>query len=257
MRKIIILVAGVAACAPGWVFGTGFGSFVSSFKSPGPYPAGVSYRPGYLYISTQNKIVWRTTTTGSIISYHPTELGGQSGITVGAISGKICYWVANNRPAYVYRFVDNSSTVAGSFPAPGREANWRGVTFVDKEHMYYTEQYDQGLYLVHPVTGSIYSSYKLAFKPNDLAYDDSGPGYLWITSSPSRAVYKCTLAGSAVASFSATAYEYLQGCGFDGEYLWVGCGDPTQGRNYIVQFDVRSEPAVAPASLGRVKALYR
>jgi len=252
VASIGLLIISVQSAGAGW------GSFVSSFKSPGPYPAGVSYRPGYLYISTMEPgVVWRTTTTGSIISYHPTELASQSGITVGAMSGQIYYWVANNAPTYVYRFVDNSSTVAGSFPAPGREVNWRGLTFVDTGHMYYTEQYGQGLYLLHPITGSIYSSYKLAFKPNDLAYDSSGRGYLWVTSSGDRAVYKCTLTGSPVASFSAAAYEYPQGCGFDGNYLWVGCGNPMEGRNYIVQFDVRSDPAVAPASLGRVKALYR
>jgi len=109
------------------------------------------------------------------------------------------------------------------------------------------------------MTGSIYSSYALNFTSNDLAYDPTGRGYLWIASGRDRAVYKCTLTGSPLASFKTPFPEphWPQGCGFDGEYVWVGDGDPTKGWNIVAQFDVRSEPAVAPASLGRIKALYR
>jgi hypothetical protein len=256
MRKIIGLMAGVAVlCAPVCVFATGFGSFVSSFKSPGAYPSGVSCRRGEIYIATWYGVIFRTTPKGSIINYHPTKLRGLSGITVGTVGGSTYYWVGTTEQSYVYRFVDNSSTIHGSFPVPGGLGQWRGLTFVDNTHMYFANQNENRLYLLHPMTGFIYSSYGLTFGPNDLTYDNSG--YLWIASAGDKAVYKCRLNGTPVASFSTVAYEYPQGCGFDGEYLWVGCGNPAEGRNYIVQFEVRSEPAVAPASLGRVKALYR
>jgi DNA-binding beta-propeller fold protein YncE len=256
MKKIIVIVAGVAACAPVCVFATGFGSVVSSFKSPGPWPEGVAYRPGYIYISCYvTGVIWRTTTTGSVISYHPTGLVYNKGVTVGAVTGRIYYWVVNRKPGYIYRFVDNSSTVHGSFAVPGSDG-W-GVSYVDASHMYYTDFESQTLYLLHPMKGSIYSSYSLSFYPGDLAYDSTG--YLWIVGPyvKTKSVFKCTLKGSVLASFSVAQYGYPHGCGFDGEYVWVGASDGYNGVYSILQFNVREEPAVAPASLGKIKALYR
>ncbi len=255
MRKIIILIAGVAACAPVCVFATGFGSLVSSFKSPGAWPMGMSYRPGYLYISTSaSNVVWRTTTTGSIISYHPLKLSNNQGISVGTIGGNTYYWVVDRDTSHIYRYVDNSSTVHGSFAAPG--PNPWGVTFVDASHMYYTERGGK-LYSMHPMTGSVYASYPLSFNPGDLAYDESG--YLWVGCPVTdiKAIYQCTLTGSPVASFSVMKYGRPGGCAFDGEYVWVSIYDPGVGFYAVMQYSVREEPAVAPASLGRIKTLYR
>lgn len=256
MRKIIVLLAGVAVVgAPVYVFGTGFGSLVSSFKSPGAWPMGLSYRPGQLYISTfAGTVVWRTTTTGSVINYHPLKLIYNRGVTVGNAGGKTYYWVVDSDTDHIYRYIDNSSTLVGSFPVASSP---RGVTFVDAEHMYYTGTGDANLYSVHPITGSVYASYPLSFRPVDAAYDESG--YLWIAhaSTAARLVYKCTTEGSVLASFSAGEYGAPSGCGFDGEYVWVGVADTNLGRYTILRYAVREEPGIAPASAGRVKALYR
>jgi hypothetical protein len=91
----------------------------------------------------------------------------------------------------------------------------------------------------------------------DAAYDPAG--YLWIPQFLSRTVWKCTTTGSSVASFTTTAYGVPQGCTFDGEYVWVGVtgGVHPELHYLIMQFEVGGEPAVVPASLGKVKALYR
>jgi hypothetical protein len=254
MRKIIIFVAGVAACAPVCVFGTGFGSVVSSFKAPSNWPFGMSYRPGYLYISAYcGMVVWRTTTAGSIISYHPLKAVWNYGITVGTINGRIYYWVVDRRTYYVNRYVDGSSSIHGSFPAPGG-GPW-GVAYVDESHMYGTGV--GGLHLIHPMTGSIYSSYTLNFGPGDLAYDAGG--YLWITYPHVnyKLVCKCTLQGSVLASFSTMRYGTPHGCAFDGEYVWIGTSDVENGIYSIIRFNVQEHPSAEPASVGKVKALFR
>jgi hypothetical protein len=256
MRKIIIIVAGAAACAPVCVLATGFGTVMSSFKAPSNWPLGLSYRPGQLYISAYcGRVVWRTTTNGSVINYHPLYGVLNYGITVGKISGRIYYWVVDNRTNHIYRYVDNSSTVHGSFPAPSSES-W-GLTFVDAAHMYCTDTTSKVLYSLHPMTGSTYSSYGLSFNPGDLAYDESG--YLWIgyPHVNYKLVCKCTLQGAVLASFSTMRYGYPHGCAFDGEYVWVGTSDLENGIYSILRFNVQEHPTVTPASLGRVKGLFR
>lgn len=256
MRKMVIIAAGVAVLgAPVCVFGTGFGSVVSSFKSPSGWPFGMSYRPGQLYISAYcGHVVWRTTTTGSVINYHPLKKVLNYGITVGKAGGRVYYWVVDQGTGYIYRYIDNSSTIHGSFPVPG---TWRtGVTFVDGTHMYYTDAEGATLYLLHPFTGSVYASYGLGFIPGDLAYDKGG--YLWITNPENRSVYKCNLTGSPLASFTIpSSYRYPQACAFDGEYVWLGANDPPAGVYFILKCNIYEHPSVVPASAGKVKALFR
>lgn len=253
MRKLVIFIAGVAVLGtPVYVFGTGFGSLVSSFKSPAAWLMGLAYRePGYLYISVfAGNIVWRTTKTGSVVSYHPTRLGYNRGVTVGKIAGTIYYWVADKDTNRVYRFVDNSSHVAGSFPWPGPEV--RGVAFVDTTHMYGTDYQNNYLYYLHPLSGSVYSSYALGMRPNDLSYDAAG--YLWIAGT--KSVHKFTTTGSAVRHFD-TYDGYAIGSAYDGEYVWAAVSDARRGFFYIMQYNVREEPGIEPKSIGRIKAVFR
>jgi hypothetical protein len=121
--------------------------------------------------------------------------------------------------------------------------------------MYYTEWEDKALYLLHPMSGSIYSSYTLTFRPLDVAYDEGG--YVWIATADRDLVYKCTLTGSSLASFSLASYGHPRGCGFDGEYVWVGTNDYENGVYLILRVNVQEHPSAEPASLGKVKALFR
>jgi len=65
-------------------------------------------------------------------------------------------------------------------------------------------------------------------------------------------VYGVTLNGSVVASFPAPSGS-CRAVGFDGEYLWTADRNRPQ---YIYKVDVEVV-GVAPASLGKVKALFR
>jgi hypothetical protein len=65
-------------------------------------------------------------------------------------------------------------------------------------------------------------------------------------------VYGVTLNGSVVASFPAPSGS-CRAVGFDGEYLWTADGNRPQ---YIYKVDIEVM-GVTPASLGKVKALFR
>jgi len=256
MRKIIIFVAGVAVCAPAYIFATYFGSIVSSFPSPSAQPSGVACHAGEIYIQTADytQVLWRTTRTGSVIQYHPLFLKTPRDVTVGTVAGNTFYWVVDDIREHVFKFRGGSSTVLGSFPIPAGYP-W-GVAFVDKTHMYYTDVYGQKLYYLNPATGSIYSSYDVGFYAGPLAYDPAG--YLWIVGFPDT-VNECTLSGSVLRSFSVYryAYDYARGCGYDGEYVWIAATRNATRTYTIMQINVREEPGVEPASWGKVKAVFR
>ena len=67
--------------------------------------------------------------------------------------------------------------------------------------------------------------------------------------SPYSGVYKTRPNGSVVASFETFGTSI--DCTYEGKRLWVCDG------NRIYCYDVSNAPAVAPASLGKVKALFR
>jgi len=155
----------------------------------------------------------------------------------------------------IYRVGYNSGSIYSSFTAPGSYpygAAFRQTSFL--AYLYYTDRVGKKLYRMNALTGSVYASYSLSFSPGDCAYDAGG--FMWITEPSARLVRKCTLTGSAVDSFSVAAYGYPGGCGFDGTYVWIGIGYPL---HRIMQFEVSggSDSSVAPASLGKVKAVFR
>jgi len=100
----------------------------------------------------------------------------------------------------------------------------------------------------YTTSGSLVASFAPPFYPNDLAWDGH---YLW---AGGNGVYmtKLTTKGSIVTSFPAPGGVGASGATFDGNYLWYVNG----GRGWAYQVDIEVV-GVAPASMGKVKALYR
>jgi hypothetical protein len=65
--------------------------------------------------------------------------------------------------------------------------------------------------------------------------------------------HKLTLTGSVVKSVAPPA-NFAWGCTHDGKDLWVST---TTGSNYIWRLDDGEGQDVAPATLGRVKVLFK
>jgi hypothetical protein len=245
--RIILTVAVLVATAAS---AHAFGSLVRSFRAPDAFPNGVAFLTNTVYINTNSlKMCWETTTTGSVIRSFNSPTTGNMGTAVGTIGGTLYRWIVSYRPTVIYRVVATTGSVVNSFTAPGTYPY--GVAFRSSSYIYYTESGTlRQLFLMHPTTGSIYASYQLTFDPNDVAYDSRG--YLWIVDS-ARVVRRCTLTGSTTASFSVASYGYASGCGYGGNYVWVGFNAPLHS---ILQF-TSSGTAVTPTSLGKVKTLFR
>lgn len=103
-------------------------------------------------------------------------------------------------------------------------------------------------------TGSVMSSFSIASQyMHDIAYDWR-TGLVWATWGREGVVAGCDPAtGSIVASFTPPP-GFPVSFTYSGEYLWIGTS-----RDYHRVYKVHcpGDIAVAPASLGRVKALFR
>jgi hypothetical protein len=104
-------------------------------------------------------------------------------------------------------------------------------------------------------TGSTISSFILGSQYiDDLAYDWRN-GLVWANGDSEGTVVGCDPAtGSIVASFLPPPPGKPAAFAYCGQYLWIGtCGNC----HYIYKVHCPGDIAVAPASLGRVKALFR
>jgi DNA-binding beta-propeller fold protein YncE len=172
------------------------------------------------------------------------------GCTAGVAGETVSYWVADCQADLIYQVGYLSGSVVNSFPAPGSRP--MGLAFRSATTMYHTDNDNRMLYVLHPLSGSVYSSYRFNFRPCDLGYD--GRGYLWVADGLNRLVRQCDLTGSTLASFSVASYGLPSGLAYYNKQVWVGINAPLHS---ILKFEVDPEYAVAPASIGRVKALFR
>jgi len=232
MRVITICAVLCAAAAYG-----GTASIVSSFRSPSSAAYGIDYYDGYLYHADRAvPYIYQTTMTGSLVKsirvsapYNPAGIDRtQDG-----------FWTCSYNPPWVYR-LSTTGAVLNSFPA--WERGW-GITF-GEDSLWYTQ-----LFYIFKVTtgGSIMRSFVITgINPAGICWDNP---YLWIAGYSTHQIYKITQTGSIVDSANVKGGP-TYGITCDDPYLWYTA-------NYYV-YQIRFSPtAVAPASLGKVKAIYR
>lgn len=215
----------------------GFGDIVSSFRTPEIPHKGMAYDGEYLWFcGGPSNYFARVTTAGSVVSSFRISTA-PTGYWEGATFDGRYLWCAENesgRPVRCLKFT-TAGSAAGEF-STGRELSYAGMAAANG-HLWVR-------HLKFTTAGSFVSSFAPGVPLWDLAWDGH---YLY---SQNR---KITTTGSVVASFTlptgvggATA--------FDGSYLWTAAGRPGGGYVYQVDIDVA---AVACASFGKVKALYR
>jgi len=237
--KTLVALTLVAAVAWG-----GGGSIVSSFKSPGVVPMcnGIEAYGGYLYHVAQYnnwRRILKLTTTGSITSIIATPSPNSNDIDMYAGGA----WVCATSPGMVYR-LDTNFNVVSSFAAP--ESG--GVAY-DGAYVWLTTA--PGLVKM-TTSGSTVATVAVAnFSPLG-GLDVAGP-YLWFgatAAGENHYIVKATTTGSVIANFGAMGL-YSSGVSWDAGYIWE-----VRSSDGWVYKRTTNETAVAPASLGRVKALY-
>jgi hypothetical protein len=241
-----VLTAVAAAAATG-------GSIIRSFESPcSDCVDGLAYRSGYLYHANYNgpREILITNTTGSIVG----SVDGPAGLTGVEYTGT-CYWVYDHRstvPNNVISRLDPSGSVIGSFAAP----NYGYDVACDGSYLWYSTGGSHYLNYIYKLTkgGSILMSFQA---PHGSGFNnrglDWGAGSLWLAQRGARGgyIYQMTSAGSVVYSMYMPTRK-PKGVAWDGAYVWF----TDAATEYVYQMRW-SGIGVEPASVGRVKALFR
>ncbi len=223
-------------------------TIVSSFPSQIDFRRGLDYAGGYfgyLYEASNdpsNKIMVYDT-TGSLIRTIPT-VPDTFGIEVFS-NGYI--YVNTYHSGYVYRLTSEGSVVS-SFPGP---AYGFGLTY-GWDNYYYFASATAGKIYVLTGSGSVVRSFpQPGFLVGGLDFDNNA-GNLWI--SDSLGLFYCNTMGSILDSFvPAPGAGWPTGVCWDAAYVWY---HDYNSPGYVYKAQVTFS-SIAPASLGRVKALFR
>lgn len=240
MRKAIIFCALWAGAA----YAAGSGSVVASFRSPCTVVYGLDYEDGYLYhaAGSQAYRIYKTTTTGSVVKtiYSRVPAFGVEYIATHAGS---YFWVCNVEKKG-YRLTTSGSVVS-SFTGPGEGV---GITFDESDVWYSHGPRVEGIYRL-TTRGSVISSfYARGVVPEGIEWDGS---HLWVADSNSRAIWRLTVMGSVV-EYIPRPGRHVKGVTWDGKYIWY-----SDNLDKWVYCMTVGTSGYGPASLGKVKAVYR
>jgi len=255
MRKCflsVVAVALVAATAQAYL-----GEVVSSFRSPaGTDTRGLARGSTYLYVMNGNirATVYRTRpTTGSIYDWYMVSWTGEnSGL---AFSTPSYLWVGRLDNDRVYCVEQSTGSLYYSWSAvhdPYGLAPWcTGDGGTGTSYLFSTDDAPSRLYTHELSNGSIVNSSSLVYNARcDCAFDWRN-NLIWIGQGGS--IYAVAPSGAPVASFNSPAGS-PRGLTYTNSYLWIACN--SDGYIYRVHCP-RNFTAAAPASLGKVRAIFR
>jgi hypothetical protein len=144
------------------------------------------------------------------------------------------------------KYTTTGSAAAAFCPHP---FYWGSIALTSNRGYIYTHFPHKRLIEKYTASGTLVATYAVpVLFISDMAYYNRQLWYL----GGGGLVYGVTLNGPVVASFAAPGGS-CYAVGFDGEYLWTADRSTPQ---YIYKVDI-DVVDVAPASVGRVKALYR
>jgi hypothetical protein len=255
MKRLIFALLGLGALAAAPSLAV-LGDIVNSFPSPTTStPGGLGRSNQFLHVlvySSPNYVYNVNPTTGSIHSSWPTPRPSRNRGLAYSWGGHV--WVGCYGNDYVYDCVWNTGSVNTSWNAGhdphGLAPRQTGDGGAGTTALYVRDNSPSYIWIQRLTNGSVLSSFGIVHSSaRDIAYAHRlrliwGPYATYVYGYYS-------LNGAVVASFRCPASASVSGLAYFGNYLWVACSN-----RYIYQVHCPSM-AVNPASLGRVKALFR
>jgi hypothetical protein len=282
MKKIIValLLAALAGQASATL-----GSIISSFyigkSNPESIPSYYTciYRdPTYVYgffIYGGQIVITVRTPTGSRVSAHPFyyEPYPYPGSMTGSHLGESYFAFSDYECERIYT-TDKYGEIAGSFPAEG--PGGRDPFDIMWDGRYYHVHNAEGKYNLYTTAGALAGQWTVAGWPAGMrgggstfskSFNNAGGRYLFVVG-PGRSDYAFNMNdGSLLASWSLPPYPYTcYGQNFGDAYpasyggaLWYHAfSNPTDEHwAYQIDVDARNATNVVPASIGKIKAIYR
>jgi len=254
MKKVLIFVlAGLSLAAT--VFAN-LGDVVGTIAIPGGSQAGMGITDNYLYVTnyTQGRIYMLNPTSGSVMGSFAAAGGTNTRGLAGVGTGYLWQNQGYSSPYPTYQTNATTGSVYASFNMPavychGIDPLCTGDGGAGTSYLIVSCYSSYRIYFM-TTAGSIASSMTITPQMYDIAYDWRNE-LIWggMNSAVCSAV---NTTGSTVASFSAPVGN-IYGMAYYGQYLYVG---GTSGNIYRIHCP-SGFTGVQPASLGRVKALYR
>jgi hypothetical protein len=249
---LALAVALVAATAQAYL-----GQVLGSYRSPaGSNTRGLARAVGILYVMNGNNraALYRVKPfTGSIFSWYLLPWTGQnSGL---AFSTPSYLWIGRLDNDRVYRVDETSGAVYSSWAAghdPYGLAPWcTGDGGTGTSYLFSTDDAPSRLYIHRLSNGSVVNSTSLVNSSRcDCAYDWRN-NLIWRARAGS--IYGVAPSGAVAASFRSPAGD-PRGLAYYNRYLWVACN----ANGFIYRLHCpRGFSAVAPSSLGKVRAIFR
>jgi sugar lactone lactonase YvrE len=232
-------------------------NIVGSFQSQKYWRKGLEYANGYLYATSNynDNTIHVYTTNGILVRTIPTPPGAVGLEVSHAPSGHL--WLSTFSPGYGYLMRLSNGSIVSSFPGPARG---QGITS-DGRFLYWSTTYAERVYVL-TTTGSVVRYFTQPPRhPGGCDY--VAPGYLWLCDWYlfAERIYYCTTRGSLVDSFRTPGAPRIRPSGvtWDGNYVWYHHYKyELQEPAYVYRARVTfSGTGVEPASVGRVKALFR
>jgi hypothetical protein len=269
MKKIAVIIAASYLLITHFCEGTYLGSIVNSWYAGykvgrGNYfPTGICYGDGYIWINQQSFFTKRIPNTGSVVDAICFSGSGRGDIAFESKT-KYLYCACFEEGVYV-RHSFSGSTVR-TLPLPLGATRPSTIEFDDGapgKPVWLGDAFTWRLWNLTN-SGSFVKSFKIPFGPVfGLAYDRETPGgpflFAGTRTTPPTIYALVPSTGSIIYSFRApVSDESLHGLAWDGECLWaLEHGNLAGNLGWVFRFVAHRTPAVAPASVGRIKGLYR
>ena len=269
MKRLMIFGVALLALAAGAVFAR-LGDVVASFPAPANNPIALAFRgmtsPYYIYVychTSPYRIYKLDAVNGSVYSSFISPQGPYTrGLTYsygggGGLPTGNYLWMGNYSTDRIYRCNPENGSVYASVPANHDVSGGLAVTAFGNggyqpTFMLSSDTSPRYVFRQSLTSGSVYSSFAPAQALYDLAWE--WPNLLMWGGNTGNRVYAYTTTGRFIESFAMPVNNVI-GFTYRSQYLYLGT---TTGSHRIwVIHCPNNRSAVHPASLGRVKALFR